>query len=126
MIAPIILLHPISALAALFRTNFLSPLSQLGILRQVFVVYIIGFGPQSCFSFFLLNFLTSLSHVVDHITSEAVLDTTHYALQIGLVSLIFDVKIVATICRTLNYVIILVSDFLPLELLASFHLLWAQ
>ena len=126
MIAPIILLHPISALAALFRANFLSPLSQLCILWQVFIVYVIGLGSQKSLSFFLLNFFTSLCHVVDHITSEAVLETTHYALQIGLVSLIFDVQVVTAICRALNYVIVLVSDLFPFEFLAPFHLLWSQ
>ena len=118
VIASFVLVDPKLTLAALLGTDCLSPLLQLMVFRQHLVVDLLRFSFYSS----LLHFLTCHLDVVDNIAGEAVLDTTQRTEVVCLILSLLEEHVVASISRTLHHVLILISELLPLKLLAAVEL----
>ena len=89
------------------------------VFRQILVVDLLRFGFYSS----LLHFLTCHLDVVDDIAGEAVLDTTHRTEVVCLIISFLEEHVVAPVSRTFHHVLILISKFLPLKLLAAIELI---
>ena len=90
MVAPLVLLHPVLALGALFSADALCPGDKLVIFWQLVVVDMVDFALQFGLALFFLDLVTTLLNVIDHFALQAVLDTAGWAKVIRLALLFLE------------------------------------
>ena len=123
MVAPLVLYDPEFALTALFCADAFGPIFQLIIFRQVRVVNLVNFFGQGGLTLSLLDLFAGLLYMVNHLTLKAVFDTAAWTEVIGLAFFLLKKQIVTILSRALVHIWVLVTDLLPLKLLASFNLI---
>ena len=110
----------------LLGANWFRPCFQLYVLLQFVVVDVIQLGFELSLCLSLLKLFTRLLDMIESLALETVSNTATGTKVVGLIFSFPEKQVFAIISRALFHVRVLVSDFFPLEFLASLHLIGGQ
>ena len=99
---------------------------ELTVLRQFLLINIVSLGFHSSLLLGRLHLVAGRLNVVNHVAAEAVFDTANWASMVVLNLVFLEKQVVTAFAWTFYHVRILVSNLLPLKLLAAIHLLGGE
>ena len=99
---------------------------ELTVLRQFLLINIVSLGFHSSLLLGRLHLIAGRLNVVNHVAAEAVFDTAKWASMVVLNLVFLEKQVVTAFAWTFYHVRILVSNLLPLKLLAAIHLLGGE